>query len=348
MAGSLLDTPLMDINTATTEELQDLPGIGPVKARALVDFRTAFGPFTCLDDLLGVPGIGPATVDGIEDLIEFSDTEGAFSDTLHWLPLRDSIESPLLSVTVLDIGEGDAVLIRAAGGQTVLVDGGPDLGGPVMPPVIARLALAGIDSLDAVIITHPHEDHIGGLVEVVREIPVGRVYDPAQDFQSPFYIDLLEAVDSTGTPYSLLEAGMVLDLSPSVRLTVLDDGSRAASSNINEACAVMRLECGCFSMLLAGDIEEGSQQRLTPSLEPVVALLAPHHGARSSAFVPFMRRTRPMLVMMSAGRDNLFGHPHLSVIEGYTGLGAMVLRTDRQGSILLDTDGTGIAVHTSM
>lgn len=349
LALSLLDRQPVFVNRATSSQLESLPGIGPAKAAAIIDFRERFGPFTCTGDLLEVPGIGEGTLAMIESLIVIDGWESAFPDTSHWLPSTDSIENPIVEVAVLDIGEGDAILVRAGDGLTALVDAGPDDGGPVVPPVIIRLAMMGVEGVDIVMMTHPHDDHIGGMAEVIRDLGVSRVYDPCISFQSPAYIDFLEAVEETGCSFAVLDSGVVVRLSDEVSIRCLDSGSDASvDANLNELSAVMLVEAGDFSMLLPGDIEEEAEMRLAESARPVTAMVIPHHGSRTSDFPPLLRRLRPQIAVVSAGRDNPFGHPHSSVLERYEALGALVLRTDRRGSIFIRSDGRRISITSSM
>ncbi len=346
LLASLLDPVPLDINTASLRDLESLPGIGPERAAAIVSFRESCGPVLELSDLLGVPGIGPETLEELGLLMTIDDRLELPVDTTHWLPVLDSISDPVLTIVSIDIGEGDATLVRCAGGGTVLIDGGPDEGGPIVPAVVTRLRSLDIDSLDAVVITHPHDDHIGGLVEVVRRLHVGCVYDPGTACTSPVYEDLLLAVEASGAGYRLLEEGMVLDLGVA-SITVVDAGDSLAA-DMNESSAVMLVSCGHFRALLAGDISEASEVRLTPEMPPVNFMVAPHHGSNTSAFEPFLRRLRPQIVAVSAGRDNPFGHPHMSVMEKYRGLGAVLLRTDRSGTIFVETDGESVSIRTSM
>jgi len=345
--ATLFDRGPVDLNTASCRELEDLPCIGREKAEAIIAFREEYGSFMKLSDLLEVPGIGPSVLEEIQPLVTVGQAEGGLSDTLHWLPLVDTLATPLLTISVLDVGEGDAILLSATGGLTALVDGGPDDGGPVMPPVLARLEEAGALRLDLVLLSHPHDDHAGGLAEVVRAHPEAEVLDPGIILASPAYAALLKAVEETGAGYAYLDSGQVISLSDSVAVRVLACGGGGGES-ANEESAVLLVECGAFRMLLPGDVEVESERRLFGLVEPVSGMIAPHHGSRSSAFPPFLRKLRPRFVIMSAGRDNPFGHPHSSVIEAYLELGALVLRTDLQGTIFVSTDGERISIRGTL
>ncbi len=344
LIGSLLSHDPVDINRAGERELETLPGIGPAKAAAIVEFRETYGPFLSVEDLEMVSGIGPSTMESLAGLVTVGDAAGALRDTSHWLP-REEVAEPLLEVRVLDVGQGDAILLRARGGEVWLFDGGPDEGGPVEPAVVARLMAAGVDTLDVVALSHPHADHVGGLASVVRRFEVLRVLDPGMAHSSFLYEDFLEAVLEEGCDYGILAGGETFRLSEEVSVHVVSSGG-GADPDVNEASAVLSVECGGFSMLLTGDIESDSQRELTPGATPVTVLKVPHHGSISSDFLPWARRVRPQLAVVSCGRDNPFGHPNPAILAMYGELGADILRTDLQGTIVLLTDGNAFSVTT--
>lgn len=342
---SLLSTDLVNINTASELTLQTLPGIGPVKAAAIVEYRETFGPFLLLSDIEYVSGIGPGTVSGIEDMIFIDSGSIAMTDTLHWMETVESLD-PLLTVYYLDVGQGDAILLEADGGETWLFDGGPDASGPLEPAVVFRLQELGVDTIDVVAFSHPHADHAGGLASVIRNFTVLKVLDPGMSFSSFIYENFLNAVMNAGCDYMLLEEGSVFQLSSHVTASVESAGIEGVNLNINESSAVLRITCGHFSTLLTGDIEENAERILTPFSEPVTVLKVPHHGSLTSVFPPYLRRLRPQIAVFSAGRNNSFGHPHPRTIEIYRELGAEILRTDRVGTIVVQTDGETISVSS--
>jgi competence protein ComEC len=350
LALSLLEEPPLDLNAAEGWQLERLPGIGEHRAGSIIEYRERFGPFLELDDLLDVPGIGPSTLEGIEDLVTLSeaDSGSALSDTLHWLHHAE-IADTMLTVAFIDVGQGDATLLSARGGETWLIDGGPDDGGPITPAILARLWQMGIDSIDVVALSHPHADHIGGLVEVIESLHVTRMLDPGLDFYSPVYELLLISAYESGLEYALLDSGDVFQLSDSVRLEVISMRAREGSTEIdaNELSAAMLVSCGSFSLFLAGDIGTPAEMHIFGDTRSVNVLKVPHHGSVSSVFEPFMRRLRPQLAVISVGRNNPFGHPHPTTLELLQELGATVLRTDSAGTIFVRTDGRAIQLTAS-
>ncbi|MCK4806738.1 MAG: helix-hairpin-helix domain-containing protein [Candidatus Aegiribacteria sp.] len=347
LSFSLLSNDNVNINTADEETLQVLPGIGPVRASNIVEYRTLFGPFMELSELEYVSGIGPGTVTMLEDLVFIDTSLVTAADTLHWIERVDSL-SAVLIVSYLDVGQGDAILVEAVGGETLLFDGGPDAGGPLEPAVVFRLRELEVDTIDILSFSHPHADHVGGLASVMRSFTVLQVLDPGMPFSSWLYEDFLNSVMEEGCDYGFLETGMTFQLSPAVTVCVVYLGSEGADLNINESSALLRITCGNFSTLLTGDMEEESERTCTPEALPVTVLKVPHHGSLTSVFPPYLRRLSPQIAVFSAGRNNSFGHPHPRVIEIYRELGSEIVRTDTEGTIVVQTDGEVFSISTLM
>jgi hypothetical protein len=251
LSFSLLSNDYVDINTADEWTLQTLPGIGPVRASNIIEYRTLFGPFMELSELEYVSGIAPGTITMLEDLVFIDTSLIPAPDTLHWIEKVDSL-SPALIVSYLDVGQGDAILVEAVGGRTLLFDGGPDAGGPLEPAVVFRLHELNVDTIDILAFSHPHADHVGGLASVMRNFTVLEVLDPGMPYSSWLYEDFLNSVVDAGCDYSFLETGMTIRLSPLVTVCVVYLGSEGADLNINESSALLRITCGNFSTLLTG------------------------------------------------------------------------------------------------
>ncbi|OPL19381.1 MAG: hypothetical protein AVO35_10875 [Candidatus Aegiribacteria sp. MLS_C] len=338
LSFSFISSRLFDLNTADARLLETVPGIGRATAEAIVDHRTAYGPFMDMEELEFVSGIGPSTIEALSMHVYIDSSSVPAPDRSHWLPEVDAL-SPSIEVFFLDVGQGDAILVRAAEGMTLLFDGGPDGGGPLEPPVVFRLRELGVDTIHVLAFSHPHADHIGGLHSVLENFTVLQVLDPGMTFPSPVYEDLLETVLECDCDYGLLREESSFRLSPEVLVTVGGSDLRGSNLDLNENSALLTIECGRFSVLLTGDIEAGTEMVLTPSAVPVTVLKVPHHGSSSSLFPPYLRRLSPQLAVFSAGRGNPFGHPSPAAIEAYSGMGCGILRTDVQGTIVVQSDG---------
>ena len=252
-----------------------------------------------------------------------------------------------LEITVLDVGQGDAIFIACPNGRTLLVDGGPsspawDAGARVIVPF---LRAGGYRRVDTMIVTHPHLDHYGGLSAVVQSVEVGEVVSSGVTSESGSYRAWRETVDLHGIPYHTVVKGDTLAALGGVRGLFLHPDpiflTDTAKSDVNEVSVVLRLSYGEFSMLLTGDIEEKAEAATGrwPSTLKSTVLKSPHHGSKSSSGLAFMNAVDPDAVAVSAGMYNRFRHPSPQVIERYNRLGAKVYRTDQGGAVVIRTNG---------
>jgi competence protein ComEC len=247
-----------------------------------------------------------------------------------------------LTVRVLDIGQGDAVLIQSPAGATVLIDGGPD------EELAARLLVSyGVKRLDAVVATHPHADHIAGLPQVLARFPVGVFYEPGCPDDTPMQAALHEEIDAEGIPVHTPRAGdtfMVGDL----RFDVLspDRCWEGSASDPNNDSIVLLLSRGEDTVLLPGDVErEGQQVLLDAGTLPDVDLLKmPHHGGDTS-LPELFPAVKPELVAISVGQPNPYGHPNPTAMAEIAVTGADVWRTDQHGTVTV-TWVAGVPVAT--
>jgi competence protein ComEC len=263
-----------------------------------------------------------------------------------------------LTVVVLDVGQGDSILIRSPAGRNVLIDAGGELGAERSGwdvgrmRVVPALRRAGVRRLDVVILSHPHEDHVGGLPAVTENIPVGLVLDPGVPHPSPSYARFLKAVEARRIPYRLARAGLRVDLGGGVLLTILYPPEPAPAIDgdpVHAGMAVARLDYGRAAALLTGDLEAPGERFLLDFAAPVDAqvLKVGHHGSRTSTSPEFVARVRPQIAVISAGADNAFGHPHLVTLETLAAAGVTVYRTDLDGAITMTSDGAGWRVTTA-
>ncbi len=242
-----------------------------------------------------------------------------------------------LELIVLDVGQGTAVLVRAPDGRTALIDAGP-----ASADVAARLRGLGVDRLDLVVASHAHADHIGGMPDVLRTFRPTWLLDNDLPHDTRTYERTLEAA---------LEADVGL-LAPERRTITLGDVELhvlpppgVAAWGQNDNSVGVRVEYGAFSAVLPGDAEPDQWawwlDRHGDLLGSVSVHLAAHHGSRNGDTAEALARLTPELVVVSAGRENRYGHPHPEALARYDRFAGSVLRTDRHGTVTIQAERDG-------
>lgn len=250
-----------------------------------------------------------------------------------------------LQVTVLEVGQGDAILIEAPGGQDILIDGGP--GSAVLRGLGEELAWHD-RSLDAIVLTHPQADHMYGLVDVLDRYDVRRVLAGPGVQSSPGFTAFADASSREGRRIETAIAGTSFDLGDGVRLDIIGpDAIEARDPELNNAGAVIRLTWRDVSFLLAADIEKPAEDGLLASGQDLrsTVLKVPHHGSRSSSTRAFLDAVRPSVSVVSSGKDNQFGHPAPDVVGRLDDYGP-VYNTAESGAVHFETDGARLWIST--
>jgi competence protein ComEC len=241
------------------------------------------------------------------------------------------------SLTLLDVGQGDAMVLRTPG-HAVLVDGGSRYAN-VVPMLLDR----GVRHLDAVILTHAHPDHCGGLSEVLARIDVGELWVSPRRFQGDCAQRLLAGAASTLTPIHLVRDGEARAVGGlAVRALLASRTFKRAPEN--NSSIVLRVAIGRRTLLLTGDIEREAEAELASRRVRADVLKVAHHGSRSSTTSAFLDAVAPKIALISCGRRNLFGHPHREVIDALQRKRIRVYRTDRDGAIEVTVDRDRIHV----
>lgn len=254
-------------------------------------------------------------------------------------------------VSILDVGQGDAILVEGSRGGRLLVDGGPDPNRLLIeldrriPPWDRRI--------DAVVLSHPHEDHVAGLALLLERYDVDRVFEPGMRGPGPGYAAWLRDLAGPDAPVRLgLAAGdrlavdeidlrVLWPIRGQVPATPPDGGT-----GINNVSVVFLGQVGERRFLLMGDVEEGIDPSLLADDLPHVDLLkVAHHGSRTATTQAFVDAVRPAVAVASAGAGNSYGHPAKATMDRLAASGARVLRTDRDGTVVASFEAQGMTVH---
>ena len=248
-------------------------------------------------------------------------------------------------VHIIDVGQALCVLIQGEN-QSVLIDGGEN---DTSAATAQYLRSQGVDQLDLVFNSHPHYDHFGGLRGILEEIPAQKYFTPdLPEDQVPTlvsYEKLLAFLAEEGIPMEPASVGAQYDLGGAL-LTVL--GPQGQYDDMNNWSIVLRLDCGERSFLIPGDIENKAERDLLEAGVPLKSdvLILPHHGSNSSILQDFVREVDPQYGVISCGKDNDYGHPHQETLELYGKLATQLLRTDKLGTIVFETDGETLEYYT--
>ncbi len=250
----------------------------------------------------------------------------------------------VLTVAFLDIGQGDAIFIEAPNGAQVLLDGGPN---KKVLREIASLMPFYDRSLDVVIASHPDKDHVGGLPAVFARYEIGMAIDPGIEHDTAVYQEFERLVKEKNIERIRARRGQIIWLDRGVYLEILFPDRDPTGWDTNDASIVARLVYGDTSFMLTGDSPQKMEQYLvgldSDNLASDVLKLW-HHGSKTSTSELFLGFVSPAYAVVSAGKDNSYGHPHKEVLELVERFGIPILATYETGSIIMRTDGTNISI----
>ena len=246
-----------------------------------------------------------------------------------------------LTVHFIDVGQADCALLEC-GGEYMLIDGGNREDGQL---VISYLEQQGVETLSAVVCTHAHEDHVGGLPSVLAVYPTAAVYAPTRTYSSNVFDDFLYYTDQQRLEVTIPAPGDAFALG-GAEVTVL--GPVKSYAETNDTSIVLRVDYGSNSFLFTGDMEVAAENDMLDYWGSrmdweVDVLKVGHHGSNTSTGYRFLYEVAPKYGVISVGTDNLYGHPHKEPLSRFRDAGVTLYRTDKMGTVLAVSDGKEIS-----
>ena len=281
--------------------------------------------------IAGILGTNEKFVDTVSNIGEQVNTQN--EQQVEFVAQED------LLIDYIDVGQADSILIRNQD-KVMLIDAGTNEAGET---VVNYLENLGITKIDYLIGTHPHEDHIGGLDDVINKFDIGQIYMPKIETTTKTFEDVLEAIENKNLTVTAPNKGdeIVLGQATGKFMTepILD------KDNLNVSSLVFRLEFGNNSFLFMGDAEEENEK--TISWPKTDVLKVGHHGSSTSSSEEFLKQVQPQYAIIMVGEDNSYGLPTQETINKLNTIGSTIYRTDENGTIQLTSDGNTIEIKTS-
>lgn len=249
-----------------------------------------------------------------------------------------------LSVYVLDIGQGDAIFVEAPNGNQILIDGGPN---KKILEELGKIMPFYDRTIDAIMLTHPHEDHLNGLIEVLKNYKVGAVLESGNSGKTSAYNEFQKIIKEKNIPLFLTKQGMKLDIDNGAELNILLPVLNIPQGGIHDQMVVGKLTYGNNSFMLTGDMEQNLEDYLVSVQKENLksdVLKTGHHGSRTSTSKEFLGWVSPEYAVISAGTKNKYSHPHKEILERLERFGIKIFRTDENGTIVIKSDGENINI----
>jgi competence protein ComEC len=283
-------------------------------------------------------------------IISLPDLDG--SDTQVSGTATPRPDADTATISVLDVDQGQAVLVVAPDGSAALVDAGRSQT-RIREEIVPYAREQGINELQYLILSHPDQDHVGGMPEVFEHFSVENWVDPGIPTTNQRYEETIEIVLEQDIPAILARQGERLTLGDSVELSLLWPQSgfilSGSEPDSNENSVVLKVSFHDVDILIPGDLETRGEDALVEQLGGALEaeiLVVGHHGSNTSSTAPFLDAVNPELAIISAGRDNPYGHPHDEVMQRLRFRGVEIYRTDLDGTVEIATDGVSYSVTT--
>ncbi|WP_404356511.1 S-layer homology domain-containing protein [Cytobacillus firmus] len=248
---------------------------------------------------------------------------------------------PEMEAHFIDVGQGDSILIKTPNGKNILVDGGKISSDLLVPLYLME---AGVSQVDLMVATHPDADHIGGLVDVLKMLPVKEVLDSGATHTSQTYLEYLSLIDEKNIPFKVANDGEFIELDSSLKIQVLNTYDEGEDNN--EGSVVLKVSYNDIDFLLTGDADIQAEQEMVEKYNVEAEVLkVGHHGSDTSSSLSFLQEVSPEASILSYGEGNQYGHPHSVVVDRLLSVGSQVYSTAASSHIVVDTDGNTFEVH---
>jgi competence protein ComEC len=260
-----------------------------------------------------------------------------------WLSLLSTQNKDFVKVSFLDVGQGDAIFIEGRNGNQIMLDGGPGSAAlrklPKVMPIFDR-------SIDVLIETHPDADHIGGFPEVIKRYKVGMFFEPGVESDNSIDDEIKRRLQDKKIPTHLARKGMVLDFGDGSYLEILFPDRDVSGLETNDASVIAKYVYGNTCFVLTGDAPSKMEEYLVSKKVDLdcQVLKAGHHGSRTSTSETFVSAVSLEYTVISAGKDNAYGHPHAEVMERLKAHEVKILNTAAEGTIKMISDGERVFV----
>jgi competence protein ComEC len=280
-----------------------------------------------------------------------------FAADITYFTVRDKLSSDL-KITVIDVGQGNSTLVQFPGGDNMLIDGGGfpessfDIGKAVVAPF---LYYERISHIDTAVLSHPHPDHLLGLIYIMNNFDVRQIWKSNLPVDPEEFPEWEKTIKSNNPRVFMLSNKSPEIILNGVHVQVLwppDYSDKNANDlsydDVNDSSLVLKITFGKVSFLIPGDISGDVEKQLVEAKKDLRSdvLVVPHHGSNHSSSTEFIKAAACRYAIVSAGKANVFHHPHPSTLQRYKSAGVNILRTDRDGAITLTTNGNNLRIDT--
>ncbi|MCE5220625.1 MAG: MBL fold metallo-hydrolase [Clostridium sp.] len=254
---------------------------------------------------------------------------------------NNQIKSNNMIVHYIDVGQGDSILIQV-NNKNLLIDAGPKSDKKKLLNYLSTLSL---DKLDYVIATHPHEDHIGNMADIINDYNVLAFYAPKVESTTKTFEKMVEALKSKNLKINVIKKGMdSINLGKNTKVTVFSP-TKDSYEDLNNYSPVIKIEYGKTSFLFTGDAQKDVEKEMLSTNEDISAdvLKVGHHGSSTSTTKDFLNKVNPSIGVISVGQDNIYNHPNDDTIKQLNENKVTIYRTDKNGTVVISSDGSKIS-----